>query len=393
MPDRSNETGSAPATEVSEVGEEFSAQFGRPPEGVWRAPGRVNLIGDHTDYSGGFAMPFAIERHVTLAAARRRDGQLRLVSIRCGSRALRMAEIAPGRISGWPAYPAGALWALAQAGVVVPGLDLLIAGDLPIGVGLSSSAAVGCATLLAAADLCGGPRNPVALARLAQVGENEIAGVPSGPLDQIASFAARAGHVLLLDSRSLAHEAIAFAPERQGLGLLVIDTRIRRSLSGGPYAKRRRACEEAARALGVGALRELSENDLARARRRLDATIWQRVRHVIRENALVLEAAALLRAGRISDIGPLLTASHRSLDRDYEVTVPELNLAAAAAGAAGALGARMTGAGFGGCAIALVPVAERERIAGSVTRAFADRGWRAPGFVDGWPAAGAARMG
>jgi len=329
----------------------FRERFGRPPEGVWEAPGRLNLIGDHTDYEDGLVLPLALEQRVTVAAARRRDGLLRASSVGLGEAELRLADVAPGTVAGWPAYVAGPLWALGCAG----GLDLLLASDLPTGAGLSSSAAVECAVLLAARDLYGGPEDRAELARLARRGENEIAGVPCGVMDQMASFMCRRGHALLLDTRSLATEHVPLGLEQAGLELLVIDTGTRRSLASGVYAERRRECRDAARVLGVRALRDADERALGPASAPLGQTLFRRARHVLRENARVLEVAAALREGRPAAAGPAVTASHASLRDDFEVSTPALDAAVEAALAAGALGARLTGAGLGGCALALAP--------------------------------------
>jgi galactokinase len=384
------------ALTAERVAAAFAGRFGRDPDGVWAAPGRANLIGEHTDYNDGFVLPLAIDRRVLVAAAGRGDGRLRLVSLEQGERELALAEVGPGRVDGWAAYPAGALWSLAREGVDVGGLDLLLASDVPVGSGLSSSAAVECATLLAARDLYGGPADPARLAVVAQRAENEVVGVPCGIMDQMASMACTAGHVLLLDTRSLAAEQVPFDPGAAGLALLVLDTRASHALADGAYAQRRRACEEAAAALGLAALRDATEADLAAASAagRLGGERLRRARHVVTENARVLATVELLRAGRgrLEAVGPLLTASHASLRDDYEVSSPELDTAVEAALAAGALGARMTGAGFGGCALALVPAATADAAADAVAAAFAARGFRAPAVFAAEPADGARRL-
>jgi galactokinase len=374
------------------VGRAFVERFGRRPEGVWVAPARVNLIGEHTDYNDGFVLPLAIDRRVTVAAARRADDLLRLVSLELGERRLRLAEVGPGAVGGWAAYAAGAVWALGRDGVEVGGLDLVLTSDVPIGSGLSSSAAVECATLLAARDLYGGPEEAARLAAIAQRAENDVVGVPCGIMDQMAALACRAAHVLLLDCRSLEADQVPFAPADAGLVLLVVDTRVSHALGDGAYAARRAACEQAARVLGVGALRDATQAGLDAARDRLGELGWRRARHVVAENARVLAVAALLRAGRPEAIGEALTASHASLRDDYQVSAPELDAAVAAALGAGALGARMTGAGFGGCALALVPSDRAAGVGAAVAAAFADRGFRQPTTFDVRPADGAARV-
>jgi galactokinase len=371
----------------------FAERFGRPPEGVWAAPARVNLIGEHTDYNDGFVLPLAIDRRVTVAAARRGDDLLRLLSLEKGERQLRLAEVGPGAVRGWAAYAAGPLWALRRDGAQVGGLDLVLTSDVPIGSGLSSSAAVECATLLAARDLYGGPDEVARLAAIAQRGENDVVGVPCGIMDQMAALACRAAHVLLLDCRSLEADQVPFAPADAGLALLVVDTRVSHALADGAYAERRAACQQAAGMLGVRALRDATRAGLDAARDRLGELRYRRARHVVGENARVLEVAGLLRAGRPEAIGDALLASHASLRDDYQVSAPELDAAVDAAMTAGALGARMTGAGFGGCALALVPAEAAADTGKAVAAAFADRGFREPAVFDARPADGAGRVG
>jgi galactokinase len=370
----------------------FVQRFGREPEGLWSAPGRVNLIGEHTDYNDGFVLPLAIDRRVVVAAARRPDRVLRLVSLERGERELELDSVRPGSVQGWTAYLAGSLWSLAAEGVEVGGLDLALTSDIPVGSGLSSSAAVECATLLAARDLFGGPDDPVRLAVLAQRAENEIVGVPCGIMDQMASMTCTEGHLLLLDTRSLTAEQVPFTAEGADLSLLVIDTRVSHDLAEGGYAQRRRACREAARILGVPALRDATEADLAAARDRLGDERHRRARHVVTENARVLAVADLLRSGRLAAIGPILTASHSSLRDDFEVSCLELDTSVRVALLAGARGARMTGGGFGGCALALVPDDTVGLVTGTVTAAFASQGFQAPVVFEVSPAGGARRL-
>jgi galactokinase len=366
----------------------FAERFGRAPEGVWAAPGRINLIGDHTDYNEGFVLPLAIDRRVTLAAGRRAGGRLRVLSLQAGEAEVALADVRPGVPAGWAAYVAGAVWAVAGPGA--GGLDVALTSDVPVGSGLSSSAALGCATALAVRDLHGGPDDPTALALAARRAENEIAGVPCGVMDQMASLACREGHALLLDTRSLAAEHIPLALD--GLALLVVDTRAGRELAGGAYAERRRACEAAAEILGVPALRDATEGDVDAAAGRLGRVRHRRARHVVRENARVLAVADRLRAGRTAEIGAALTASHASLRDDYDASSPALDAAVEAALDAGALGARMTGAGFGGCAIALGPADAAEHVDDAVRAAFAGRGLEAPEVFAARPAGGARRV-
>jgi galactokinase len=370
----------------------FSKWFGREPDGVWAAPGRVNLVGEHTDYNDGFVLPLAVDRQVTLAAARRDDDLLRVVSVDRGTARLRLADVAPGTVDGWAAYLAGALWSLAQTGVAVSGLDVVLSSDVPVGSGLSSSAAVACATVLAARDLYGGPDDPSGLALIAQRAENQIVGMPCGIMDQMASMACAADHALFLDAQSLAAEQVPLALAAAGLALLVIDTRAAHQLVDGAYAERRSSCEEAAAILSVAALRHTTEADLIAARDRLGDLRYRRARHVVTENARVLAVVEHLRHGRPELVGSLLTSSHASLRDDYEVSIAELDTVVDAALDAGALGARMTGAGFGGCAIALVPTTAVDSVTAAVTAAFAARGFTAPVLFPAYPSAGARRI-
>jgi galactokinase len=378
---------------VGRVAAAFAERTGRDPDGVWAAPGRVNLIGEHTDYNDGFVLPAAIDRLVLAAAGRRNGGRLRLWSLQTGPPAdLDLAEVGPGRVEGWVAYPAGVAWALGQAGVELGGADLVIDGDVPAGSGLSSSAALECATATALADLHGASLDRVALAGLARRAENEVVGVPSGVMDQMVSMLGRAGHALFLDTRSLATEQVPLPLEAAGLCLVVIDTRAGHRLVDGAYADRRAACEAAAAVLGVPALRDATAEQVEAAAEALGEEGLRRARHVVTENARVLEAVAWLRAGDLDRLGPLLAASHASLRDDYEVSSPELDTAVAAAVAAGAVGARMTGAGFGGSALALVEAGLVGRVGDQVRGAFATAGFGPPAVAAVVPSDGARRL-
>ncbi len=379
--------------------EAFRARAGRAPEGVWFAPGRVNLIGEHTDYSDGFVLPVAIDRGVLVAAARRADRRLRCWSLQeAGQLDVDLSALGPGRIEGWSAYPAGVAWELGQAELAEGAADLLIDGDVPAGAGLSSSAALECATALALADLqqqeSAAPVRPdrVELARLARRAEVEAVGMPCGIMDQMASMLARAGHALFLDTRTLATEHLPLELDAAGLRLLVIDTRAPHRLVDGAYAERRAAVEAAARVLGVAALRDATVEQVQAAAGELGEPDRRRALHVVTENARVLRAVELLRAGELDRLGPLLAASHASLRADFEVSSPELDTAVEAAVAAGAVGARMTGAGFGGSALALVPDGLVEALAAGVGAAFAAAGFRSPKVLLVSPEGGARRL-
>ena len=372
----------------------FRERFGREPDGVWLAPGRANLMGEHTDYNDGFVLPFALGQRVTAAAARQPGRWLTVCSRQEPSDLVEvdLDGLAPGRVTGWAAYPAGVAWALEAAGHRVPGGCLAIDSDLPAGAGLSSSAALECATALALTSLGGLDVPRAELVTITRRAENEFAGVPTGIMDQSASLLCRAGHALLLDCRSLESWQVPFDPAAAGAGLLLINTRARHELTDGEYGQRRAECEEAARRLGLSSLRDLT--DLADADSLTDPVLRRRVRHVVTDNQRVLEVVALLRApgGPSADtyreIGRLLTQAHVSLRDDFEVSWPEADAAVEAALAAGAAGARMIGGGFGGSVLALVPVAHQGsgRVRDAVTGAFARRGWTAPEFLDAVPA-------
>jgi galactokinase len=382
---------------VAAVTEAFTERAGRSPEGVWRAPGRVNLIGEHTDYNDGFVLPVAIDRSVVVAAARRDDGVLRCWSSRDLSEPVSraVAEVGPGISSGWSAYVEGTAWALRELGVPVPGADIVVHADLPAGAGLSSSAALEAAVALALTDLAGSAVDRVTLALAGQRAETEVVGMPCGIMDQMAVLLARAGHAVFLDTRTRETELVPFDPAAAGLTLLVIDTRVKHALVGSPYAERRRSCERAAAVLGVPALRDVRIDDVEAAHTSgaLDEVTFRRARHVVTENDRVLEAVDLLRRGELTSIGPALAGSHRSLRDDYEVSCPELDVAVDAAVAGGAVGARMTGGGFGGSALALTPIDGVDRVTEAVTKAFAEAGFGPPAVFAVSIAGGAQRTG
>ncbi len=377
------------------VTDAFRQTTGFAPDGCWMAPGRVNLIGEHTDYNDGHVLPAAIARGIVVAAARRRDNALVVSSLRepGGPLVLPPEMVRPGGIDGWASYAAGAIWALRDAGHAVGGVELVVDGDLPVGAGLSSSAALICAVLLACTDLYENAVPRHELARLAQRAERDYVGVSVGIMDPSASLLARAGCALLLDARTLESEHIPVDLTAAGLDLLVIDTRSPHRLVDGAYADRRRACEQAAEALGVPALRDVAPEHLDSVLRRLaDPVLRRRARHVVTEEQRVLEAVDALRDGDVRGLGPLLTASHASLRDDFEVSCPELDAAVDAALDGGALGARMIGGGFGGSAIALAPAGEAGQVVDAVTTTFERRAFAAPAVFAASPADGARRL-
>ncbi|HVB41675.1 MAG TPA: galactokinase [Streptosporangiaceae bacterium] len=352
---------------------------------TWRAPGRVNLVGEHTDYNDGFVLPFAIDRSVRVTATARGDGLLELRSRHAAAVTVSLDSLEPGQ--GWADYPAGVAWALMAAGYPVTGASLAVDSDLPQGAGLASSAALECAVAACLADLAGLALRRSEIAAIAWRAENEFVGMPCGIMDQSAVMLCEAGHALLLDCGSGESVPVPLAPG--GLKLLVIDTGVRHELTGGEYAVRRRECEEAARLLCVPSLRFVPDEAALDS---LTGPIARRARHVLSENGRVGAVVNLLRAGRLADCGPLLTQSHRSLRDDFEVSWPEADLSVDVAVAAGALGARMTGGGFGGCVIALVPAHRAASVTDSVRAAFAETGRSAPKFMEVVPAPGAGRI-
>jgi len=368
----------------------FRAWHGAEPEGVWHAPGRANLIGEHTDYNEGWVLPFALDRGVVVAAKRRGDDVLDIRSLQADAPVtVPLATLRAGSVTGWAAYPAGVAWAIREAGQAVGGASLVIDSDLPQGAGLSSSAAIECATAVALVALYQVSVSRLELARLARRAENEMVGVPSGIMDQCASLLCEAGHALLLDCRTWDTAPVRLDPAAAGLALLLVDTGAQHALTDGRYALRRAECERAARAFGVRSLRDV--DDPARAAEIGDRVLARRARHVISDDCRVRAAVDLLNAGDLAGLGPLLHASHASLRDDFEVSWPEADVAADAAEAGGGLGARMMGAGFGGSVIALVP-ADTEGPREAITAAYAGRGWAPPRFLPAPPSAGAERL-
>jgi galactokinase len=356
----------------------YRERFGAAPEVVTSAPGRVNLIGEHTDYNGGYVLPCAIDRRVAVALGR-------------GPGGLHSADFGATRPTtgplehAWPDYPRGVAWALAAAGHTLPEWRAAFAGDVPRGSGLSSSAAIEAATALALDTLLGLDLARAELARCCQRAENGYLGINSGIMDQYASLLCQANHALLLDCRSLQEERVPLDLDAAGVALLVCDTGVRRNLAAdGAYNERVAECRRAATALGVAQLRDARPEDLGR----LSGVELRRARHVVTEDARTLAAAAALRAGDFATLGRLMYASHASLRDDYDVSSPELDACVECAHAAGAIGARLTGAGFGGCAIALVRPEALAPLTRAVADAYAARGFGAPTFYRFWPVAG-----
>jgi galactokinase len=379
---------------AAELAARFEREFGRLPDGVWQAPGRVNLIGEHTDYNEGFVLPFAIDKTARVAVAVRPDSTVRLLST-YGDQGLVTADLAaltPGSAKGWTKYPLGVVWALQQRGIAVPGLDLLLDSDVPLGAGLSSSHAIECAVITALNELTGAGLGPEDMVLATQRAENDFVGAPTGIMDQSASLRGSKGHAVFLDCRDQSVQLVPFDAESAGLVMLVIDTKVSHSHADGGYASRRASCERGAEALGVKALRDVEAGDLEEATSLLDELTYRRVRHVVTENSRVLQTVELLASDGPGAIGALLDASHVSMRDDFEISCPELDLAVDTARANGAIGARMTGGGFGGAAIALTPVAAEQQVRAAVERAFSRAGYTAPEIFTVTPAAGAKRI-
>ncbi|WGL52347.1 galactokinase [Nocardioides sp. BP30] len=395
----------SPTSAATNLGEEaaagFRERFGHEPDGVWSAPGRVNLIGEHTDYNEGFVLPIAIDQRTWVAVGRRHDRLVRVASTSSSTSGDTVVEhglddIAHGSVDGWSAYPLGTAWGLLQAAGdtelgSVGGFDAYFTSDVPLGAGLSSSAAIECALATALVDLWRLPLDSDRVLRATVQAENIIVGAPTGILDQSASLFSRAGHALFIDCRDSSRESIPFPLTEAGLRLVVIDTRVKHAHADGGYGDRRAACEEAARVLGVAALRDVSPEALEEGRERLDEVIYRRARHIVTEDARVQQTVALLRSQGPRSIGELLLASHASMRDDFEISVPELDTAVETSMAAGAIGARMTGGGFGGSAIALVDAERVEELTEAIGVAFAKAGFEEPVTFVVTPAGGARR--
>jgi galactokinase len=388
----------------------FTAAFGYAPDGLWSAPGRVNLIGEHTDYNEGFVLPFAIDRRTVAALALRADGLVRVsssaVSLSRGSlstgsssegppaREFVLAAASPAAVRGWAAYPLGVAWGLGQVGAELaglPGFDVHFASDVPVGAGLSSSAAIECALAVALNEAWRLGFDRTRLVEATHLAENGFVGAPTGILDQSAALLSAEGAGLFLDCRDGSSVPVDLGLGPAGLAVLVVDTKVKHEHVSGGYAARRAACERAARALGVRALRDVTVPQLLAARDQLDDEAYHRARHVVTEDQRVLDSVAALRASDPQRVGELMLASHDSMRDDFEISTRELDLAVEVAMDGGALGARMTGGGFGGSAIALTPAGRVPALRHAVGEAFSKRGYRAPETFVVCPSQGARR--
>ena len=372
---------------MNSLSRHFEELYGRKPEVIAEAPGRVNLIGEHIDYSEGFVLPFAIADRTYAAIAKREDGLVRIASQQRRERifSIDIKDVKPGSAGDWEKYVLGVIWSLE----VSSGFDIFIDGHVPAGAGLSSSAALECSVAFALNHLCNLNKSLTDLARATQRAENDYVGMPCGIMDQSVSLMAAAGSALLLDCRDLSTELIPFDVASAGLELLIIDTAAHHALVDGGYAERRASCESAAQKLQVKSMRELSLKDLEAGKDRLTETEYIRARHAVTEIARVLEAVVALRTSDFLKLGSLINKSHISLRDDYTVSCPELDCAVDASLGAGALGSRMVGGGFGGSAIALVKVSDIDSVKNAVLQAFERAHYKKPRFFTSLPSAGA----
>ena len=355
--------------ETQTLTQSFSTYFNAKPEFIVRAPGRVNLIGEHTDYNDGFVLPMAIDHAVWFALSARSDSQVRIHSLDLEvDSAFDLHSLAKGE--GWLEYIKGVACQLQKAGYELQGFDAVMTGDVPRAAGLSSSAAVELATARAFAAVSGFAWDAAQMAKISQKAENEWVGVNCGIMDQMASAACKAGYALFLDCRTLEYQ---HAPLPENTSLVILDTSTRRGLVDSAYNERRSQCEEAARWFGVKALRDVSVNEFEKSNG-LSEIVRKRARHIITENARVLEAVDVMKAGNVKRLGELFNASHNSLRDDFEVTNEALNqIVECAQEQPGCYGARMTGAGFGGCAVALVQEENTREFTKAVSAAYKQR--------------------
>ena len=376
----------------------FVSAFGSQPDGTWSAPGRVNLVGEHTDYNDGLVLPFAIERRTTCAVTVTNTPVIRVTSTHSPEIvSVPIDALAADSATGWSAYPLGVAWALRESAVAagrgeqVVGCDISIASDVPIGAGLSSSAAIECSVAVALNELWALDLDLAQLAAASQRAENVAVGAPTGIMDQTASLFGVADHAVLLDCQTLHVETVPLGLAAAGLSIMVIDSKVEHSHATGGYGQRRADCEAGAAGMGVATLRELTSADLPRAEEALEERVFRRVRHVVTENERVLATVAALATQGPAAIGQFMLASHASMRDDFEISVPEIDVAVEAAMSAGSIGARLTGGGFGGASIALVPTARWEAIAQAVQTALAARSMTEPHIFAVRPSDGARR--
>jgi galactokinase len=372
---------------MSSIDKKFLETFGEEPDLVAAAPGRVNLIGEHIDYSEGFVLPFAIKDRTFAAVRKRDDSMVRIASAQRRNKIVTVdiADVKPGLKGEWERYALGVLWSMG----VTSGVDIIIDGHVPLGAGLSSSAALECSVATAMNHLFDMGFSLEELARLTQKAENQYVGVPCGIMDQSVSLMATQGFALLLDCRDLSTHNISFDVASHGLELLIIDTQAHHALTDGGYAERRASCESVATKLAVKSMRELSMAQLVAARDQITHTEYIRARHAVSEMKRVLDCVDALSIGDFVKVGKLINESHISLRDNYTVSCSELDTAVEASLAAGALGSRMVGGGFGGSAIALIEASKTAHTIRAVESAFAAKKFKAPRFFTSLPSQGA----
>ena len=372
---------------MASLARNFEELFGRKPEVISEAPGRVNLIGEHIDYSEGFVLPFAIADRTHAAIALRPDGLVRIASHQRKEKifSIDIHDVKPGSKGDWEKYVLGVIWSLG----ITAGVDILVDGSVPSGAGLSSSAALECSVAVGLNELFTLNKSLEDLARATQKAENDYVGVPCGIMDQSVSLMGKTGAALLLDCRDLTTESVPFNVADAGLELLIIDTQAHHALVDGGYAERRASCESVAAKLNIPSMRHLTIDVLEASREKITDTEFIRARHAVTEIARVLDAVTALRASDFVTLGKLINQSHNSLRDDYAVSCPELDVAVAASLEAGAMGSRMVGGGFGGSAIALIKAEDISKVRDAVTAAFESRGFKRPRFFTSLPSAGA----
>ncbi len=378
-----------------QTAQQFARTYGRPPHWMAAAPGRVNVIGEHTDYNDGFVLPMAIERYTVIAAAPAADGKGRIQlhsTASNGAVSLDLSEpVKPGPKGAWSNYPVGVIAGFLDRGAKLGGFDAQVHSTVPLGGGLSSSAALEVATATLLEEITGQQLDPVDKALLCQKAEHDYAGMPCGIMDQFISVMGKRDHLLLVDCRSRRPELVPMSDP--AMALLVVNTNVKHELTGGEYAKRRAQCERATKALGVASLRDADADMLERTRRRMDEVVYRRARHVVSENERTLLAAEGVRASNWPTVGQLMYASHASLRDDYEVSCPELDavveIALDIGREGGVAGCRMTGGGFGGCAVALVRTDAVAAVSERVAAEYERRTKIKPALFVSRPAAGA----
>lgn len=374
---------------LQEAKDGFEKAFGYQSAGVWSAPGRANLIGEHTDYNNGFVFPFGIDRRTFVALAPREDSKCRVASsISDEVFEWNLSEEKPTGMD-WALYPLGVAWTMREH--AKGGFDAYFVSDVPVGAGLSSSAAIECSIGIALNEIWNAGLSKQEIALLGQKAENEVVGAPTGIMDQTASMLAQPDSAVLIDCKTLETELVPLGLSKKGLVVAVMDTKVSHRHSDGGYRSRREACEKGAATMKVASLRELSAADLPTAEQKLDDVTFRRCRHVITENQRVLDAVNALKTSDMAGLGKLLLESHASMRDDFEISIEELDTAVEVAMSVGAIGSRMTGGGFGGAAIAIIEESKLGELERQCKKVFADKGFAEPNVFAVNPSQGARR--